>query len=77
MSRGPGKWQRAILAELEAQPEGAIFAYIPNPDTGDVPTGFPVAGHSRTGVALKGALCDFSAPNVGNAPVSGPKPGSR
>ncbi len=55
MSRGLSKWQRAILADLEAQPEGVILAYIPDPDTGDVPKGFPVAGHPRAGVALTGA----------------------
>ena len=28
MSRGPGKWQRAILTALEAEPEGVILAWI-------------------------------------------------
>ncbi len=55
MSHGPGRWQRAIFAEFEAQPEGVILAYIPDPDSGDVPKGFPAAGHPRAGVALTGA----------------------
>ena len=58
MSRGPGKWQRAILADLEAQPEGVILAYIPDPDTGDAPTlaGYSARQRAATTLAARG-LC--------------------
>ncbi len=50
LSRGPGKWQRAILADLEVQPEGVILGYILDPGTGDVPT---CAGYSARQRAAK------------------------
>ena len=58
MSRGPGKRQRAILADLEAQPEGAILAYIPDPDTDDAPTlaGYSARQRAATTLAARG-LC--------------------
>ena len=50
MSRGPGRWQRAILAALEAEPEGVILAWIPDLDTAAAPTN---AGYSARQRAAK------------------------
>ena len=61
MSRGPGKWQRAILAALEAEPEGVILAYILDPVTGDVPThsGYSARQRAATTLAARG-LCGLA-----------------
>ncbi len=50
MSLGAGRWQRAILTALEAEPEGIILAWIPDPDTADAPTN---AGYSARQRAAK------------------------
>ena len=61
MSRGPGKWQRAILAELEAQPEGVILAYILDPDTADVPTNAGYSARQRAAMTLAArGLCGLA-----------------
>ena len=61
MSRGPGRWQRAILADLEAQPEGVILAYIPDPDTGDAPTCAGYSARQRAAMTLAArGLCGLA-----------------
>ena len=56
MSRGPGRWQRAILAALEAQPEGFTLAHLRC--SGARPTKADISARQRAakGLEAKG-LC--------------------
>ena len=61
MSRGPGKWQRAVLTALEAEPEGVILAYIRDPDTGDAPTCAGYSARQRAAMTLAArGLCGLA-----------------
>ena len=55
MSRGPGKWQRAILAALEDYPEGFVLAHPRCPDARL--TKANISARQRAAKALCKLLC--------------------